>query len=118
MQPMIEEIHHLCTKFKTMTLNKNLVIGAIFLFAVGSYVSAQEIIAPPPNIQEMMTPLKPADGRPYVFYSQADLDAAKEKKTVRIKQDIRKNHENAGRVKAMRENLWRLENAVVQEIPK
>jgi hypothetical protein len=93
-----------------------LILGLIVL--MGGSVGHAQNPTPPTNIQEMMTPLKPADGRPYVFYSQAYLDAAKEKKTLSIKQDIRKYHENAERVKVLRENLWRLENAVVQELPK
>ena len=98
-------------------MNKILLVSAFLLYAGGAYVSAQEP-TPPKNIQEMMTSLKPADGRPYVFYSQKDLEAAKAKKIDNIKQDIRRHHENPARVKALRESLWRMENAVVQELPK
>lgn len=73
---------------------------------------------PQSNIQELMTPLKPADGRTYVFYSQEQLKAAQEKKSESIKQDIRRNHDNSAKVKVLRENLWRLENAVVEQLPK
>lgn len=102
-----------------MNYNKVLVVSILLMLTTHFSVSAQETSEQPQqtSIQELMTPIKPADGRPYIFYSQADLDAAREKKIEGIKQDIRQNHTNTARVKAMRENLWRIENAIVQELP-
>lgn len=103
-----------------MKLKNVLLTGAFLMFAAGTFVNAQENPQPRQemSIQEKMTPLKPADGRPFIFYSQTDMDAARVKKTDAIKIEIRQNHQNPERVKALREDLWRLENAILQELPK
>ena len=95
-------------------MNFLFVAGLILLSSAGSFVAAQESTAPKKvNLEEAMTPLKPANGQPYVFSSQADLEAA-QAKIDSIKQDIRRNIDNPERVKAMREKLWQMENAIVR----
>jgi hypothetical protein len=99
-----------------MRIEKALLTGALIFFGANTMLFAQQTNQERTvNIQELMTPIKPADGRPYVFNSQADLDAAREKKMEGIKMDIRQNADNPQRVKAMRENLWRIENAIIQK---
>lgn len=61
------------------------------------------------------SPLKPEKGSPYVFSSQADLDAAKGKKIAAVKEQISVNSSNPEKVKQLREELWRLENAIVKK---
>lgn len=101
-----------------MKISRIMILGVLLGFLNQNHVWSQQAIQEPKNIQEMMTPLKPADGRPYVFYSQSDFETAKISKTEAIKLEIRKHHDNPERVKALRENLWRIENAIVQSSPK
>ncbi len=97
-----------------MFLRKLLLFAALFFAGVGA-TSAQNQMQNPASIQDMMSPLRPPDGRAYVFYSQEELKLAQEKKSITLKQEIRKFHENPERVKVLRENRWRLENATIEE---
>ena len=63
--------------------------------------------------QEILTSLKPEDAKPFVFASQADLDGSVPVKIQEIKAEILANKENAEKVIALRQKLWRLENAIV-----
>jgi hypothetical protein len=101
-----------------MKVRRIILLSVALGFLNQNLVWSQRATQEPKNIQEMMTPLKPADGRPYVFYSQADYEAAKISKAEAIKLEIRKHHDNPQRVKVLRENLWRIENAIVQSSPK
>ncbi len=97
-----------------MNLKTIFLAGSFLMLTAGSFVSAQETVVPKRiNVEEAMTPLKPENGQPYVFSSQADLEAA-QAKIESIKMDIRHNIDNPERVKVMREKLWRMENAIVK----
>jgi hypothetical protein len=63
---------------------------------------------------DIYSPLKPKDASPYVFTTQAELDAKKESKKNTIIARIRQNENDAVKVQRLREQLWRIENAVVQ----
>ena len=101
-----------------MKIIKILSMSLFILMFANIKMYAQTPSNPSRNIQELMTPLKPADGQPYVFYSLEELKAAQDKKAESIKRAIRESFDNEPKVKALRENLWRLENAMVQELPK
>lgn len=60
------------------------------------------------------TSLKPADGSPYVFGTQQELNDKQASKKGAILSEIKANEKNPERVKALREELWRVENAIVQ----
>lgn len=98
-------------------MKKQLLI-ATCVFMLGAYnqvnaqSSSQELT--PAQKREMTTPLKPADGQAYVFSSKEDLEAGKAKKADALREEILRNLENPEKVKALRENLWRIENAVVR----
>lgn len=65
--------------------------------------------------QELLTPLKPANEKPATFTSQAHMDEKKEAKIEAIKAQIIENQNNPERVKVLRQDLWRFENAIVVE---
>jgi hypothetical protein len=61
------------------------------------------------------SPLKPADATPYVFSSEEDRAASVAKKREAIVADIKKNSGNAAKTRELREELWRLDNAIVKK---
>lgn len=61
----------------------------------------------------LLTSLKPADGTPAIFPTQEELDSKVPAKIDGIKEEILNNSNDAVRVKYLREQLWRFENAVV-----
>lgn len=62
--------------------------------------------------------IKPADASPYVFTTQEELNAKKQDKLNATHDLIEQNKDNPAKVKELRMNLWRLENAVVAEPKK
>jgi hypothetical protein len=66
------------------------------------------------NVNEnIYTALKPADQKPYTFGSQAEMDAKRQSKKDAVIAEIKVNSNNPEKVKALREQLWRIENATV-----
>ena len=57
--------------------------------------------------------LKPADGTPYVFSSQKDLESSVPKKINALKDQILSGKLTEVQVKELREQIWRFENATV-----
>ena len=60
------------------------------------------------------TSLKPLDGLGYVFSSEEDLKSRVPNKKSGIISQIVKNEKDSLKVKMLREELWRFENAVVK----
>ena len=60
------------------------------------------------------TSLKPLDGLGYVFSSEEDLISRVPNKKSGIISQIVKNEKDSLKVKMLREELWRFENAVVK----
>ena len=65
--------------------------------------------------ENIYTSLKPADGQPAVFSSQQEKDAKVQGKKDAVVLMIRENANNPEKVKYLREELWRFENAIVAE---
>ncbi len=63
--------------------------------------------------EQLFTPQKPANGRPAIFASQADLEAKQAIKIEGIKQKLIANRNDPQMVNTLKEQLWRFENAVV-----
>jgi hypothetical protein len=62
---------------------------------------------------DIYTGLKPADGLPAVFNSREQLETKVKDKKDNILALIKENAKDPVKVKAYREELWRLENAMV-----
>ena len=62
---------------------------------------------------EILTPIKPADAAPATFMSQEHMDEKKAGKIDAIKQEILANQDDLKKVNALREKLWRFENAII-----
>lgn len=65
------------------------------------------------NVSENHKAIRPPDGTPYVFSTQEELNAKKQDKLSATHDLIEQNKANPERVKELRMNLWRIENAVV-----
>jgi len=65
-----------------------------------------------------ITSLKPLDESPAVFSSQAEMDEKKSEKIAKMKVMIRENEGDEEKIKQLREELWRFENAIVVEPKK
>ena len=63
---------------------------------------------------DVFSPLKPADGTPYVFSSQAELNGAVLKKREVLIEEIKKVQLEPEKANILRQELWRLENAIVK----
>ena len=63
---------------------------------------------------KVYTSLKPNDVQPYVFNSKEELSAKFQNKKDGIINLI-KNENDPVKIKLLREELWRLENAIIQE---
>lgn len=99
-------------------MKKSLLL-AISLFAFSTITLAQVKSTDNKVIKEnIYTSLKPADGQPAVFSSQEELNGKlqdKKDKTILL---IKENEKDPVQVKMYREQLWRFENAIVQEPKK
>ncbi len=100
-------------------MKKHLLIYTIlFLSLVGSSAFAQETkptssISNQQNQNKEITSLKPIDGYTAVFTTQADLDQTVPLKIAKIKEMIASGQYGEDRIKVLREELWRFENAIV-----
>jgi hypothetical protein len=59
------------------------------------------------------TALKPADAKPYVFGNQQELADKQASKKGAVLSEIKANQNNPEKLKTLREDLWRIENATV-----
>ena len=67
------------------------------------------------NSNDIFTALKPENPTPVVFNSQEELDNKKAFKIENIKNQIRENINDTAKVRLLRYEIWRFENAVVQK---
>ena len=63
----------------------------------------------------ILTSIKPADGQPAVFANQLELEQKQSFKIQNIKDQILENRDNPEKVQYLREELWRMENAIVHQ---
>lgn len=63
---------------------------------------------------DIYTPLKPKDASPYVFSSEQELRDKKQQKKNAVLDQIKQNENDREKVLRLREQLWRIENAVVK----
>jgi len=63
--------------------------------------------------QSIYTALKPVDAKPYVFGSQQELNDKQANKKGVVLSEIKANENNPEKLKTLREELWRIENATV-----
>ena len=96
----------------------------LLLFTLLALMSSNELVAqtneaPKKGVAatqastENITSLKPEDGKPFVFSSQDGLDNSVPLKIEAIKEQIRSGKLSEARIKELREQMWRLENAYV-----
>lgn len=91
-----------------------LVLGVCFSFA-GMHAVAQnqsEVQNGTIEVSNEVSPLKPADGSPYIFSSKEDLEKAQSKKAVILERIKTTTDERS--IISLREDLWRIENGMVQ----
>ena len=92
-----------------------LLLSLIALLATNeSYAQTTMTSARAQDRKEMVTALEPADKTPYVFASEEDKRAAVAKKIDALKEEVLNGQLSAEQVKERREQIWRLENAVVR----
>lgn len=84
----------------------------IFTIAMG-IVASTTLAQTETNAKEVITSIKPADASPVVFATQKELDAQIDDKIEKIKVQIRANANDPKKVKYLRMELWRFENAIV-----
>lgn len=66
------------------------------------------------EVSEEYSPLRPENGRPFIFSSEKEKEEAKQKKSLVIKEEIKNSLNDPKRVKILREDLWRIENAIIK----
>jgi hypothetical protein len=86
------------------------------LFCITSTSKAQNNPNEKPNIvsENVYTPLKPANASAYIFATQEQYNQKTDSKKNAILSQIKSNIDNPEKVKVLRENLWRLENATIR----
>lgn len=90
----------------------------LLLFAcltVSTVINAQDSKNPKTNNASgsIYTPLKPIDASPYVFGTQQELNDKQANKKGVVLSEIKANANNPEKLKTLREDLWRIENATV-----
>mgnify|MGYP001071432493 CR=1 FL=1 len=63
--------------------------------------------------EDILTSIKPADGQPAVFANRMELEQKVDFKIENTKRAILENKNDAVKVRQLREELWRFENAIV-----
>jgi hypothetical protein len=99
-----------------MTMKKPTILALIFT-AFGFIGLAQNSHTSSKVAKEegsIYTSLKPADAQPAVFTTKEELDAKIQDKKNRTLEQIKTHANDPAKVKALREQLWRFENAIVQ----
>jgi hypothetical protein len=99
-------------------MKKNVLI-AIACFALCMKVAAQENSAAAKTLQEtedsMFTGIRPPGGRAYVFSSVQEKEMSVSGKRNNVIEQIKKNQSDPERIKLLRMELWRIDNAIVVE---
>ncbi len=65
--------------------------------------------------QSVINSLEPKDGNPVSFFSQEELERTVPVKIEKLKSDIYSGNYSEDKLKILREQLWRFENAIVIE---
>ncbi|MES2800797.1 MAG: hypothetical protein V4638_12325 [Bacteroidota bacterium] len=99
-------------------MNKTLLFASIIFTTFVSFNSLSQMTVAPEKKSIDLTAnqsnsLKPADGIPLKFSTQAELDMAVPQKKADVQEMIQSNKYSGERLIALREQLWRLENAIV-----
>lgn len=96
---------------------KPLLATILFVFCfIGLGISQSDVSAKPANVKVEETKsesVKPADGIPAKFSSKEELESAVPLKTAKIKEMIQSGQYSGDRLRVLREELWRFENAIV-----
>jgi hypothetical protein len=97
-------------------MKKNALI-AVACFALCMKVAAQENSAAVKSSKEasIFTGLRPPDGQAYVFSSIQEKEMSVPGKRSNVIEQIKKNQSDPEKVKLLRMELWRIDNAVVAE---
>ncbi|HQQ94048.1 MAG TPA: hypothetical protein PLQ93_05800 [Bacteroidia bacterium] len=91
-------------------------LALVFMSLVGvSQNTAAKASVKSGNIEELFTPLKPADATPAVFTTRQEMEQKVPQKKQSTIDLIRQNKNNPAEVKRLREQLWRYENAITTE---
>lgn len=92
---------------------KQLLLSVTLICAGFTY--AQESHSTTAEPSSLFVSIRPADGKPAVFPTQQELDEKIEDKIDKIKQLILENQHDPVVLERLKQDLWRFENAVVQE---
>lgn len=95
---------------------KKLVIlfTALMAFSLSGFSQNKEKTIPSQETQKSIyTSLKPSDATPATFSTQEELNEKVPAKKSAIKDQITLNKDKPERIKQLREDLWRFENAIV-----
>lgn len=90
-------------------------LGLLMMASLGFSQNAVQGKTVSKSAEEIYTPLKPKDASPAVFNSKAEMEAKKQSKIQATLELIKKNKDNPELVLQYREQLWRFENAIVNE---
>lgn len=97
---------------------KKSLLSLLFMSAF-SFANAQDGKASKSKVVESIyTSIKPADGQGVVFNTQEELDQKRDFKKNNIIDQIKQNSSDTAKVRLLRMELWRFENAVVKPINK
>jgi glucan phosphoethanolaminetransferase (alkaline phosphatase superfamily) len=101
-------------KNKNQKTMKKTILLLFACLTVSSAINAQDSNPKTKNASgSIYTALKPIDASPYVFGSQQELNDKQANKKGVVLSEIKANANNPEKVKTLREELWRIENATV-----
>jgi hypothetical protein len=84
--------------------------------STASFAIAQENSASPKKTAvnpDIYTSIRPADGNPAVFHNKQELESKVQFKKDNIIEMIKQNASDTAKVRFLRQELWRFENATV-----
>jgi hypothetical protein len=87
-------------------------ISSFSIAQINSAVSKKPAENP---VTDIYTSVKPADGNPAVFSSKEELESKIQYKKDNILGMIRQNASDTAKVRYLRQELWRFENAIVKK---
>jgi hypothetical protein len=89
---------------------------SVSYFSIAQINSATVSKKPAENpVTDIYTSIKPADGNPVIFSSQEELESKIQSKKDNILGMIRQNASDTAKVRYLRQELWRFENAIVKK---
>lgn len=97
---------------------KNGIFSLVFMSVVSLSNAQDGKASKSKQVENIYTSIKPADGQGVVFNTQEELDQKRDFKKNNIIDQIKENSSDTSRVRFLRMELWRFENAVVKPVNK